>query len=164
MFGFLASHASLRNPGNLLNRCDDTTQYLNDIRGNMKYGCKIYMKPPEAFQFVRVEMTVKHRAFEELGVGSVYDAAHLDAGIVFDKFQVESIDHERLFGNLGIPEYQYEDFEGDFFRSMNGSVDCGGLPAVKKFITSKKKYPYNYYEKHPFHGRFFNAIKDMKFV
>lgn len=164
MFGFLASHASLRNPGKHLRLCKDTTQYLNDVRANNKYGCKIYMKPPEDVQFVRAEMTVKHRAFEDLGVGSVYDATQLDAGTVFNKFQVENIDYERLFGNLGLPEYQYEDFEGDFFKAMNGNANCGGLPAVKKLISSLKDYPYNYYKKHPFHGAFHNAIKGIKFV
>lgn len=167
MFSFLASHASLKNPGKLFtvgNYDDPPTQYLNDIRGNKQAGCKIYIKEKEALVFVRLEVSIKQRQYRVMGIDTLYAATEVSADEVFKKLQIESFDFERFLNNLDIDGYDREQLEKDFVGAMNGNANCGGLPAVKKLVSSIKNNPFSYYKDHPFHAKLFNTIKGMKFV
>lgn len=165
MFSFLASHASLKSPGKLFtvgDYDDPPTQYLNDIRGNNQVGCKIYIKGEPVF--VRLEVSIKQKQFRVMGFDTLYAATQVTAADVFKKLQVEAFDFEKFLKNLGIDGYDHEQFEEDFVGAMNGTENCGGLPAVKTFAGLLKNNPFHYFKKHPFNGAFHKAIKGMKFV
>jgi len=167
MFSFLASHASLKYPGKFFTVEEygyPPTQYLNDIDGNEQVGCKIYIKEKEALVFVRLEVSIKQRQFRAMEVDTLYAATQVTAADVFKKLNVEAFDFEKFLKNLGIDGYDHGQFEKDFVGAMNGNVNCGGLPAVKELVSSMKNNPFNCYKKHPFHAKFFKAIKGMKFV
>lgn len=165
MFSFLASHASLKNPGKLFTVEEygyPPTQYLNNVRKNNQVGCKIYIKGEPVF--VRLEVSIKQRQFSAMGFDTLYAATQVTAADVFKKLQVKVFDFEKFLKNLGIDGYDHGQFEKDFVGAMNGNVNCGGLPAVKTLVSSMKNNPFNCYKEHPFHAKFFKAIKGMKFI
>ena len=165
MFSFLASHASLKNPGKLFTVEGygyPPTQYLNNVRDNVQVGCKIYIKGEPVF--VRLEVSIKRKQFRVMGVETLYAATQVTADDVFRKLQVEAFDFENFLKNLGIDGYGHEQFEKDFVGAMNGTENCGGLAAVKTFAGLLKNNPFHYFKKHPFNGAFHKAIKGMKFV
>ena len=167
MFSFLASHASLKNPGKLFTVDEygyPPTQYLNSVRGNNQVGCKIYIKEKSALVFVRLEVSIKQRQYRVMGIDTLYAATEVSADEVFRKLQIEAFDFERFLKNLGIEGYEHGQFEEDFVGAMNGNANCGGLPAVKELVSSLKHNPFHYYRKHSFQDKLFNAIKGMKFV
>lgn len=167
MFSFLASHGSIKNPGKLFtvgDYNDPPTQYFNNVRENHQVGCKVYIKEKQAMVFVRLEVSIKQRQFRMLGIDSLFGATQVTAEDVFRKLQIQAFDFENFLKNLGLADYGYHEFEQDFTGAMNGNAYCGGLPAVKKFISTVRANPSYYYKKHPFQDNLFNAIKDMKFV
>ncbi|WP_027178893.1 hypothetical protein [Maridesulfovibrio bastinii] len=156
-YEFLSSTALLKYHGKLFTHPQYSgTRYLNSVRTTSGIGSRIYIKLNKEECPVRLEATMARKALKSRYLTTIEDVVTVHPIVPFGRHQFMVFDHEKFNKNTNFEK----PYEQDFFTLLNGSVNCGGVAAVRQAVSTVKNNPHHYFYDHYFMDSFTQFISE----
>lgn len=166
VFDYCSLTAALNHPGKLFTFDNQfsKTRYLNDIRANNKKGAKVYLKESIQGSPVRLETIWKQRMLKEQGITSIHQLEQMNPAIPFEHWRFQYYHWEKFEKNVENAKLDWSEFEKNFFRTIYGADNCGGVAAVKEYTRQFDKYYNKKFSNQSFRKDLLRNIKGLSFV